>query len=87
MKIVATSGRHRDHHFSCAVGLDEIPKLGDHGEYRTWTIDGIEAITIELNSTWWVVAAHGWNDDRFEDVGPFNTAEQAVVYANLMDGT
>ncbi len=54
-----------------------------------WNINGVDVIVVQLKDSglWWIVAAQVHNDERFTDIGPFNTMDDAAVYATLMDNT
>ncbi len=49
-------------------------------------IDGMRVMCARLKSDdhWWIIASSTHGDKYHTDVGPFDTAEQAVVYMKLL---
>lgn len=59
---------HRGRIFEKFIDFDSNPKIG-----------GISVTAVELPEGWYIVANHPMNDATFVDLGPFPTAEVALL--------
>lgn len=71
-EIQYSTHRHRGKQFTAFVKPEPRAYIG-----------GIRVIAIKLEEQWWVVADRNADDDKFEDIGPFPTVEQACVVMRL----
>jgi hypothetical protein len=53
--------------------------------HHQMVISNIRVICIQLDHSddWWIIAANRENDDKFDDLGPYDTAEVAVTMLRL----
>lgn len=75
-------GKHRGRNIWASVSFFKVDDV-----LKRLAISGIEVLIIRLGPREWVIGPRAYDDDdRMEDLGPFDTLEDALIYMKLVDG-
>lgn len=75
--------RHRDQDLKHGLWVKET--VGTDHEESWWLIDGIGYYIANVHDRWWLIVGTVRAEKTHQDIGPFDTLEQAQLVATLLD--